>query len=125
MYLMDLRCFLPPNYSSPVQFATQKHLMDDQCNGMSYAEHTSSIFFPKIIKHILFKQTAFLQYKERLSDLLRLPQVKKKKRISNTTNGIAITISQSELNYDEWKVVFLNIGIIKLKRNGHFTLKVK
>lgn len=83
------------------------------------------IFFSKIIKHIPFKQTAFLQYKERLSDLLRLPQVKKKKRISNTTNGIAITISQSELNYDEWNVVFLNIGIIKLKRNGHFTLKVK
>lgn len=82
------------------------------------------IFFSKIIKHIPFKQTTCLQYKERLSDLLRLPKVKKK-RISNTTNGIAITISQSELNYDEWNVVFLNIGIIKLKRNGHFTLMVK
>lgn len=81
------------------------------------------IFFSKIIKHIPFKQTTCLQYKERLSDLLRLPQVKKK--ISNTTNGIAITISQNELNYGEWNVVFLNIGIIKLKRNGHFTLKVK
>lgn len=79
---MDLRCFLPPNYSLPLQFATQKHLMDAQCNEMSYAEYKSSnFFFSKIIKCIPFKQTACLQYKERLNDLLRLPQIKKKSQI--------------------------------------------